>query len=335
MQDFVQLGSIIKSELFNPSMEFQSKITLARHKNSWFEETFIKEHLRHWSELLRESELGKIIPSAVPKKPKKILVIGAGNIPLAAWHDVLCVLLSGHHLYLKLSRDDEVLIPMLLDMLTNINPVWKEKIFYVNTPMGSHRPDAVIASGSDSAEKVFREYFKGIPGIFRKSKTGLALLTGSEKQEELQKLGKDVFLYFGLGCRNVTTLLVPLGYPVHELAKTWEKEFAALLMQNKKYSNNYDYYKAMFMLGKIPFEDHGFFLAKEDGQYPFSPPSVLNVVRYRKLDEAMEIINSHREKLQVVVGGPKGIPFGFAQFPVINEFADAINTMDFLVNLND
>lgn len=305
----------------------------AKHENGWFEEPFVRKALEHWTQLLQENELKKIIPVVLPEKQMKVLVIGAGNIPLAAFHDVLCVLASGHHLIVKLSTEDRVLTSMLLQWLMEIEPGFKRRISFLDAPLKNQKPDAVIASGSDASEKIFREYFKNIPHILRKSRTGLAVLNGKEADDDLKKLADDVFLYFGLGCRNVTTLLIPENYDLHHLASVWEKTYATLLMQNKKYSNNYDYYKAMFILSKTDFTDHGFFLAKAHSDAPFSPPSVVNIIRYKDVREADLKIKEWEPRLQCVVGTNKKTPFGFAQFPVINDYADGINTMEFLVNL--
>lgn len=334
LSSFVQLGLKIKENLQNPSETFQSALMKAKHENGWFEEPFINTALNHWAQLLHEDNLKKIFPPNPVEKPKKVLVIGAGNIPLAAFHDILCVLASGHHLILKLSSDDRVLTTMLLQWLMESEPEWLNRVSFLDAPLKNQKPDAVIASGSDASEKIFREYFKNIPHILRKSRTGLAVLTGNETEDELRKLADDVFLYFGLGCRNITTLLVPENYDLHRLASLWENPYAKLLMQNKKYSNNYDYYKAMFILSKTGFTDHGFFLAKSHSDTPFSPPSVINIIRYHDRSEVELKLHEWENRLQCVVGTNQKTPFGFAQFPVINDYADGINTMEFLVNLN-
>jgi hypothetical protein len=333
LSSFVQLGERIRNNLLQPSEAFKALILKARQENGWFEEPFVLKALDHWANLLEEDNLKKNFPAAPAKKPMKVLVIGAGNIPLAAFHDVLCVLVSGHHLILKLSTDDRILTTMLLQWLMELDPEWKNRISFLDAPLKNHKPDAVIASGSDASEKIFREYFKNIPHVLRKSRTGIAVLNGNEPDDELIKLADDVFLYFGLGCRNVTTLFVPENYDLHRLASLWEKPYAKLLMQNKKYSNNYDYYKAMFILSKTDFSDHGFFLAKNETDTPFSPPSVVNIIRYKNLTEFENRINQWEQRLQCMVGINQKTSFGFAQFPVINDYADGINTMEFLVNL--
>ncbi len=333
LSSFVQLGDQIKNNLLQPSEAFKAQIFRARQENGWFEEPFVLKALEHWANLLHEDNLKKIFPASPAEKPLRVLVIGAGNIPLAAFHDVLCVLASGHHLILKLSSDDRILTAMLLQWLMELEPEWRNRISLLDAPLKNQKPDAVIASGSDASEKIFREYFKNIPHILRKSRTGLAVLDGKETDDELKKLADDVFLYFGLGCRNVTALLVPENFDLNRLSSIWEKPYAKILMQNKKYSNNYDYYKAMFVLSKTDFSDHGFFLAKNQTHSPFSPPSVINVIRYNKITDAKAKIDEWAPRLQCVVGGHQKTPFGFAQFPVINDYADGINTMEFLVNL--
>ncbi len=45
--------------------------------------------------------------------------------------------------------------------------------------------------------------------FIRKNRTSVAVIKGDETDEELQLLAEDIFRYFGLGCRNVTRLLIP------------------------------------------------------------------------------------------------------------------------------
>jgi len=331
MKDFVQLGNYITRLLEEDDIVLSNVCQEARNHNGWFDEKYVRFALSRWAEMLTEKELMKIIPDSFPSRRKNVLIIGAGNIPMAAFHDIVCVLLTGHVAMIKLSADDSVLIPFLLEELMKINPERKEQILYSDKPLGKNKPDAVLASGSDASEKIFLEYFGNMPHIIRKSKTGVAVLNGNESTEDLKELGKDVFIYFGLGCRNVTTLLLPYGFSLSELKDAWLPYYDHIY--NKKYANNYDYYKSVFALNKIPCFDGGFFLMKEEINTVFSPPSVLNYCFYSAESEKEEFIQKHREKIQVLVGNEQECPFGFAQYPVINDFPDKINTIEFLVSL--
>ena len=44
---------------------------------------------------------------------KKVLLVMAGNIPLVGFHDLLCVIVSGNNAIVKLSSNDNILIPFL------------------------------------------------------------------------------------------------------------------------------------------------------------------------------------------------------------------------------
>ena len=83
--------------------------------------------------------------------------------------------------------------------------------------------DAYIATGSNNSARYFDYYFGKYPSLIRRNRTSIALLEGNETAEELEKLADDVFLYFGLGCRNVTQIHVPENYDFIPLLQAFRK----------------------------------------------------------------------------------------------------------------
>jgi hypothetical protein len=142
--------------------------------------------------------------------PKSIGLIMAGNIPLVGFHDFICVLISGHKAVCKLSSDDKTLLPALAEILIQFTPELKSNIEFTLGKIGVI--DAVIATGSNNSLKYFEQYFGKYPHIFRKNRTSVAVFKGDESKEEIEKLGEDIFTYFGLGCRNVSHLIFPEGF---------------------------------------------------------------------------------------------------------------------------
>ncbi|MDP3557792.1 MAG: acyl-CoA reductase [Bacteroidota bacterium] len=302
-------------------------IEMAHIYNNWFIPEFVKESIINISSQLKEEELVNFTKSIIEKPQKTVAIICAGNIPMVAFHDVLCVLLSGNKVLIKLSSDDNVLLPFFLKLLTHYEPEFESQILFAEGKLGVF--DAVIATGSNNTAQHFKTYFGKYPHIIRKNRTSIAVITGKETTEELKDLGKDIFLYFGLGCRNVSKVMVPEGY-------SFDKLFEAIIdygfvVNNKKYGNNYDYHRAIYLLESMTFLDNNFLMVKESVDL-HSPVGVLYYQTYHSEKELSDYLGSINEGLQCVVG-QNHIPFGYSQQPVISDFADGVNTLEFLVNL--
>ncbi len=260
--------------------------------------------------------------------PKTVAVIMAGNIPFVGVHDLICVLLAGHKMQIKLSAKDTVLMKEIIRQLVYTNEEWEKQIEIVETIKNF---DAVIATGSNNTARHFEYYFSKYPHIIRQSRTSVAVLHGNETQEELAGLGEDVLQYFGMGCRNVSKVYVPTDFDLTVLC-------GALLSQenvanNNKYKNNYDYNKAIYLVEQIEHYDTGFLLLTENKQL-FSPTSVLYYERYASQEDLQQKIDVLSQSLQCITSSqswfPNSIDLGKAQQPEIYDYADGVDTMQFL-----
>lgn len=330
------LGSDIREYLGGKSNELGNALNdnmqRAYHENGWFTEDNIKQSLHGISIWLNEEVLSNWLSNYTSTSdPKNVGIIMAGNIPLVGFHDLLCVLAGGHKAIVKMSSQDKVLLPILIDHLTKIDDSFEKKISFVEKLSGY---DAVIATGSNNSARYFEYYFREKPHIIRKNRNSIAVLNGNENDDMLKELGKDVFSYFGLGCRNVSKVLIPEDFDLNRL-------FAAFLpfsevYNNKKYANNYDYYKAFYLLNKADLLENGFMLVKEDSSL-YSPVSMLFYQRYRKDSDIDEILSIEKDNIQCVVSAheavKKAIPFGKSQEPAIDDYADGVDTLKFLSEL--
>jgi hypothetical protein len=264
-----------------------------------------------------------------PAKCKKVVVIMAGNIPFAGFHDLLCVLLAGHRFLGKVSSKDANLMNAIITILCEINPEFTELIELSEVTL--HGFDAVIATGSDNSSNYFDFYFKKYPKIVRKQRNSIAVITGKETEEDLKDLGDDIFLYFGLGCRSISHLMVPKGYSFSEMLKAF-KAWQNLDTHNK-YMNNYEFQKTMNQMNLIDHIDSDFLLIKQN-QSISSTVGVIHYQEYDKIEEVISYLESHKDKLQCIVGDgsivPNAIPFGMSQNPSVDEFADGVDTIEFL-----
>lgn len=261
----------------------------------------------------------------LPMQPKLVGITTAGNIPLVGFHDFLCGYLSGHTLRLKLSSKDQILLPHLLQHLADCDAEMMNQIVLTDN---LRQCDAYIATGSNNTARYFEQYFGKYPHIIRRNRTSVAVLDGSETPEQLSALAEDVFLYFGLGCRNVTQLCLPKGYDFQALFQAFEpyRDY----INHNKYRNNYDYYLAIYLLNKVPYLSNDAVLLVEN-EFPFSAVSVLHY-RYYEDKTLLRAELEQSNDLQCIVGNGF-VPFGTAQTPALSDFADGVDTMSFLCNL--
>jgi hypothetical protein len=296
--------------------------------NGWFSKENVLQSLLALGKQLTENNLNTWLKEySYSTSPKRIGVIMAGNIPLVGFHDFLCVLLSGNTVVAKLSSDDNTLLPALAEQLIQYTPSLKERINFSFGKLGEI--EAIIATGSDNSTKYFEQYFGHYPHIFRKNRTSIAVLTGQETKEELTALGRDIFSYFGLGCRNVSHLLIPKDFDLNRF-------FEAIIdfhtiVNHHKYANNYDYNKAVYLMNLMELLDNNFVLLRESEEL-FSPLSMVHYQRYETKNEIESFLELHKENLQAIVGH-NYIPFGEAQSPKLNDYADGMDVMLWLNNL--
>ncbi|MBW8241537.1 acyl-CoA reductase [Muricauda oceani] len=338
---FVKLGKYLtdfcdKCYSNDPEVDQNLKeiIAQAGHHNGWFTEDNILFSLKQWGDLLTEQNITAWLSNYSFNKqinPKTVGIVMAGNIPLVGFHDFLCVLLSGNKVLVKLSSNDKVLLPYLCKYLMEQEPSLAEKIEFVEGKLENF--DAVIATGSNNTSRYFEYYFGNKPNIIRKNRNSVAVLTGNESEEELKALGEDIFRYYGLGCRNVSKIYVPKNYNFDSL-------FHALfhykdIIHQHKYANNYDYNKAVYLMSQFKILDNGFLVLKEDDSLT-SPISALFYSFYDDESSLREKLQEMEGQIQCVVSSKakeNEVNFGDTQKPSLNDYADGIDTMEFLLKL--
>ncbi|GAA5088887.1 acyl-CoA reductase [Chryseobacterium ginsengisoli] len=308
--------------------DFELLLEKSKIENQWFTIENQKFALQQWADLLTEENIKNWIKEySISKISKRVGLILAGNIPLVGFHDVISVVLSNHIPVIKLSSKDKYMIPFLLKNWNefsqgNVEFEFVEKL---------ENFDAVIATGSNNTARYLEYYFKNHLNIIRKNRTSIAVLKGDESEEELQLLAEDIFRYFGLGCRNVTRLLIPQDFVIDRLFENF-LNFQDVINHNK-YVNNYEYNRAVYLLNQEKFWDNNFVMMKEDDKL-FSPLSVINFSRYSSLDEVKIFIAENEENIQCVVAkkelGLDSIELGEAQNPGLDTYADNVDTMKFL-----
>ncbi len=312
---------------------FAHLILLSQSHNGWYTPEQVRFSIAAWAEALTDENLTEWLSRYEIREgePKTIGLILAGNIPLVGFHDFLSVLLSGNKALVKLSSNDQKLLPFLANYLIAVAPDFAGLIEFTESKLEGF--DAVIATGSNNTARYFEYYFKDVPSIIRKNRNSVAILTGNESTAELEALGEDIFRYFGLGCRNVSKLFVPEGY---DFTRFFEAMFGQQdVIHYEKYANNYDYNKAVFLMSNFKLLDNGFLTIKEDSSYA-SPISSIFYEFYDDLQQVKSRVLADADQIQCVISSgltPESIAFGQTQKPQLWDYADNVDTMEFLTRL--
>lgn len=345
---FVELGEFlhqftserpIKIEHKLNSAFFESFESLLRNvtiENAWFTPKHVRCSIIGVCELLKEDKIAEWLEKySVSEKNTNVAVavIMAGNLPMVGFHDMMCVLISGHRFIGKLSSKDNQLLDFISKLLIELNPEFKELIqFKTERINGKNDFDAIIATGSNNSARYFDAYFSKYPNIIRRNRNSVATITGNESKDEIKALGKDIFLYFGLGCRNVSKIYLPKGYDIKLLLDEWNG--FEYLANHSKYANNYDYQRSLLLMNKIDHFDNGFLLLREKNDIA-SPVGVVYFEYYSEIKELEQTLLLNSDLIQCVVGSGNNntIPFGKAQEPQLWDYADDVDTMKFLTEL--
>lgn len=312
-------------------LQLDETIDLAGHKNGWFIKENILFCLEKWGDLLTEENLVDWLSvyDIEQNKPKTVALIMAGNIPLVGFHDFMVTILTGNKALIKLSSNDNVLLPFVIKYLTSVSPTLKSEITVTEGQMKDF--DAVVATGSDNTARYFEHYFGNKPNIIRRNRNSLAVLMGNETSEQLNSLGEDIFRYYGLGCRSVSKLYVPKNYNFNIFFEAIYS-FNPIINQ-VKYANNYDYNKAVYLMSEFKLLDNGFLMLKEDESYS-SPIATVFYEVYDSLEGLKLKLEAEKEKIQCIVGNgilADEISFGQTQNPSLSDYADGVDTVEFLI----
>lgn len=323
----VRLGAFMLSD----DADWQAVRRRSSAANGWFIPEFVDLATKNIAtQYLAPEALQQLVKKykpGNPQPPARVGIVMAGNIPMVGFHDLLCTFISGHKSVYKPSSKDDVLIPFLVKKLQE----WDQRVGdYIEQAEMLKGCDAYIATGSNQTAVHFEYYFRHKPHLIRKNRTSVAILTGDETDAELEGLADDVHLFFGLGCRNVTKIYVPQGYNFEKLLKVFEK-YHHLAIESK-YKNNYDYNLALHLLNKRPYMSNSSILLVEDASL-FSPISQLHYEYYTD-GNALRLSLKQNENVQAIVSG-QDVPFGSAQCPGICQFADGVDTMAFLLAINE
>ncbi len=301
------------------------------HNNKWFTPDNVQLAVKSIAQMLEKDKLERWLESYTihdnPEIKKSVAVIMAGNIPLVGFHDFLCVLITGNKLIARTSKKDNELIVKLADIIKGIDHGFRERIRYTDTISGNY--DAVIATGSNNTSRYFEYYFSQKPHIFRKNRSSVAIISRDTDERDMETLAYDIFTYFGLGCRNVSKVYLEEGLNPDVFFSKWAGW--SYILNHQPYANNYLYNKSLFKINQHPFQDNGFLLFKNSTGFT-SPVSVLYYDSFSNREKLMDELRLHSENIQCIVS-ENDIRFGQTQYPGPGDYADNMDTIEFITSL--
>jgi hypothetical protein len=342
IDSFIRLGDLlskypgdIDDDILEPLREAARQSTIY---NPWFTSENIRLAINGLGEMLQTEKIEKWLQpypeiNLVPAIQKTVSVVMAGNIPLAGFHDFLCVLITGNKILARLSSDDSRLLPAIAQLLTKFDASWSDQIAFTTERI--EKFDAVIATGNNNTSRYFEYYFSKVPNIIRHNRNSLAITNGNESKQELEKLASDVMQYFGMGCRSVSKVYIPFNYDLKPLINALDR--FSEMANHHKYRNNYDYQQSVFMLNRIPVVDTGYLLMTESAGLS-SPISVLYYSYYDKIEDVIREIRNSASDIQCVVSNVdlaiETVKPGEAQSPQLWDYADNIDTLKFIIRIS-
>ena len=337
---FVSLGERLAH--FGEDPASRQAIDDASAANSWFSEDEIRnavEAIR--SQMLSEGNLRAWLdryPSLPVATPRNVLVVMAGNIPLVGFFDLLCVIASGNRCLVKPSSKDRALMQFIINQLHEIDSTVLIEIFD-----GESVPNAVIATGSDNAVRHFQAEYGSLPMLLRGSRSSVAILTGTESAADLRALCGDIYMYSGLGCRNISLIFAPADYDTTLLAETMRTYNS----HNAGYINNYRQRRAILAMNEVAHTDLGHSVMIEERAFP-TAISQINIARYTSLTEITEWLSINDDEIQCVACNDtdfiaqyathcaplrRATALGTTQSPSLTDYPDAADVLEWLKNI--
>ena len=103
------------------------------------------------------------------------------------------------------------------------------------------------------------------------------------------------------------------------------------IINHHKYANNYDYNKSVMMLNGDDLIENGFMLFKQTKEM-ISPLACMYYEYYSDYSQIQQELDERSEEIQCIVG-KDFIPFAKAQKPELDDYADGVDTMRFLLSI--
>lgn len=296
--------------------------------------------------LLREPDLEAWVNGRSAPESRRIGVLSAGNLPFVELQDFLAVILLSHAYRGVLSSKSPYLLPAFVkDVRRNAPDLdvqflrWEELLSQVDAIIatGTDETRDEVAAACDAAQMAPRNR------LLRGNGFGVAVLDGSEDEDELEGLAEDALLHEGLGCRNVALIWAPAETPPDRLLEAMA-HFRAVFPAHEQTTGALAMPRAFLdAVGASHAYGEGLEFLLSKGDPEVQQPGHLRWAEYRSLEEPVEWIQQQFKQIQVVVAServarllPPTFPLirpGEAQRPPLDWKPDGKDVIEFLTSL--
>jgi hypothetical protein len=265
----VRLGEWLKDCAEHKCLESPETLRVlnAQHAyNPWLIEPFVMDAFKFWGKRLSQESLSTMIlryPELKDNRPgMHVAVVPDKNIPLAGVHDLICVILAGHHFYCRNINHEHDLLKYLTDQLVIIEPALEHNIYWCDS--FPKDVDAYLIFATSQNEHTLKQHFEKRNSLIRQKRFSVGIIAPGDGFDDFKLFGHDIFTFFGLSSRCVRKIFVPERFSIKLFYEAIE-EFSHLYQHNR-YANNYDYHRSVFMMERIPFFDNGFLILRESSE---------------------------------------------------------------------
>jgi hypothetical protein len=189
--------------------------------------------------------------------------------------------------------------------------------------------DFLLATGSNNSARYFNHQFEQTERIIRHNRFSVAIVDKNTSFIQLGELAKDLFLYNGLGCRNVSNVMYSEELDPKLLWKVWEDECINWL--NPLYVRKLQIEKAKMHIEGKEFLSGKAFIALDSSFISSTPMGIFNMIRYKNKATLEAQLNAEKDNIQCIVG--QEIAYGRTQMPQLDDFADDIDSLKLLADL--
>lgn len=301
--------------------------------NPWFTETGIRlafNALQAWF----DTDTLKTFISGYSENTESsdhfVGIITAGNIPFVGMHDVLMAFLAGRKVAVKCARQDAILLPWFWNSLL-ADTEFAGQVQFVEALEPPAAGALILATGGDHTARQLAWKFRDHTLLMRNNRFSAAVVdVAAVSTTDWSALCEDMLLYNGLGCRNVSNLLLINSDPNHLIPKDLEAAVQAFssptLAEAYRLSRAYDRARVAIMPPQAGLETPWLRFVPADHIQPMAVGQVA-VIAVDSVQAAQQMVAAARAQLQVVVGTLPGmVPFGQAQHPALHDFADGVDT---------
>lgn len=311
-----------------------------------FTEEAVAFAINQQTALLTRQNLEAWIGGRRPDEAMIVGVLNAGNIPMVGLQDFLAVVLTGHsYLGTVSSKSPELLPGFVGDVAAKCTSLDAE---FADADELFTSSNAVIATGSDETAGWVREQCEayGIPEqrrLLRGHRFAVAVLDGTESDEDYERLAEDVLLHEGLGCRNVALIWAPVGLepdPMLDAMAQFRGVFPAHETTRRRLKMPQAFLEA---LGAPHAYGEGMEFLISKGEPEIQQPGHVRWVEYADPADVRSWLDENAALVQLVVARDQAserigtsVPVerhGHAQRPALDWRPDGVDTVDFLVNL--